>query len=345
MLSGLFKRKDKKGRSSEDDGGEDAEKTSEEWPRSSPTPKNSSDSFQDSRETRSPGPQRQSSKLQKQQRGDMSINTSKSQPKRPQESAWSGSETSSPSKEDSSPSIRQIISNDFADTPAPLHIPSPEGTRLTDQISPSESSKLGFDSTPPNYTVVDNASLEETLSSTVDGNVEDAAITISPTSRPSPRKFPPEPLQQTDQRDFKDQLLDSPVNISPIAAYTPNKPPGLTLDTSADDRAISPLSPVISSPELIDSPKADETTPVSTASSNVTATWSDASLRSYLDDEHDIRDLLIIVHDKSNVQPAGPDHPITGSLFKDESKRLKEMSSTLDELLSNWIVRKIDSRR
>jgi hypothetical protein len=83
---------------------------------------------------------------------------------------------------------------------------------------------------------------------------------------------------------------------------------------------------------------------VSTISSTATSSWSDASLRSYLDDEHDISDLLIIVHDKSNVQPAGPDHPITGSLFKEESKRLKEMSGRLDDMLSAWITRKLDHR-
>lgn len=81
---------------------------------------------------------------------------------------------------------------------------------------------------------------------------------------------------------------------------------------------------------------------MSTSSSTTHSSWSDASLRSYLDNEHDIRDLLIIVHDKSNVQPAGPDHPITGSLFKEESKRLKEMSSQLDEMLSAWVSRKLE---
>jgi hypothetical protein len=68
-----------------------------------------------------------------------------------------------------------------------------------------------------------------------------------------------------------------------------------------------------------------------------TPTWSDASLRSYLDEENDIRDLFIIVHDKSNVPPAGSDLPITGRLFKEESKRLKEMSTQLDEMLVNWM--------
>jgi hypothetical protein len=56
-----------------------------------------------------------------------------------------------------------------------------------------------------------------------------------------------------------------------------------------------------------------------------------------MDEENDIRDLFIIVHDKSNVPPAGPDHPITGRLFKEESKRLKEMNNQLDDMLVGWM--------
>jgi hypothetical protein len=62
-----------------------------------------------------------------------------------------------------------------------------------------------------------------------------------------------------------------------------------------------------------------------------------------MDEENDIRDLFIIVHDKSNVPPAGPDHPITGRLFKEESKRLKEMNNQLDEMLVNWMSQRTSS--
>ena len=53
---------------------------------------------------------------------------------------------------------------------------------------------------------------------------------------------------------------------------------------------------------------------------------------------------MIIVHDKSNVPPAGPDHPITGSLFKEESKRLREMTGRLDGMLAEWVGRKSQSQ-
>ncbi len=63
-----------------------------------------------------------------------------------------------------------------------------------------------------------------------------------------------------------------------------------------------------------------------------------------MDNDDDIRDLLIIVHDKSNVIPAGPDHPITGHLFGAEKGRLAEMQSNLDSMLTSWLARKNQTR-
>ena len=63
------------------------------------------------------------------------------------------------------------------------------------------------------------------------------------------------------------------------------------------------------------------------AATTTAPVWNDASLRTYLDDDNDIRDLLIVVHDKSGVVPAGPDHPIVGKLFKEENARLAELST------------------
>ena len=89
------------------------------------------------------------------------------------------------------------------------------------------------------------------------------------------------------------------------------------------------------------SPQADAPhTPSTTRSTPSTPSWSDASLRNYMDSDDDIRDLLIIVHDKSNVTPVGPEHPVTGKLFGAEKDRLAEMQSNLDNLLTGWMARK-----
>jgi hypothetical protein len=128
--------------------------------------------------------------------------------------------------------------------------------------------------------------------------------------------------------------------VSPVEA---GAPPGLQTDLSSPkDYSVSPISPPISPVENASESKGIDTvvSPMDRLSAE-TPTWSDASLRSYLDDENDIRDLYIIVHDSSNIPPAGPEHPITGSLFKEESRRLKELSSQLDMMLADWVGRRL----
>ncbi len=76
------------------------------------------------------------------------------------------------------------------------------------------------------------------------------------------------------------------------------------------------------------------------STSRSTPTWSDASLRMYMDNDQDIKDLLVIVHDKSNVTPIGPDHPLMHDLFSQERTKLAEMQSQLDSMLMHWISKK-----
>ncbi len=76
------------------------------------------------------------------------------------------------------------------------------------------------------------------------------------------------------------------------------------------------------------------------STSRSTPTWSDASLRTYLENDQDIKDLLIIVHDKSNVTPVGSDHPLMTNLFSNERNKLTEMQSQLDSMLMTWMSRK-----
>ena len=187
----------------------------------------------------------------------------------------------------------------------------------------------------------------------------------APTSKHEPVRHMPPAMVAHPAEPHQERLSESPIEVSPIEPSESHKsssasqPPMLMVDTSSSNserRSISPISPTSSSsPSLVDvdaetpndadestnptatSPRADPPTP-STARS--TPTWSDASLRTYMDNDDDIRDLLIIVHDKSNVIPAGPDHPITGSLFGVEKGRLAEMQSNLDLMLTSWLARK-----
>lgn len=164
----------------------------------------------------------------------------------------------------------------------------------------------------------------------------------SPHERPFHSKeasYMPQPLQD---QSFTPQQL-------PQSQQSPTRPPGLVIDTSSQEEpSVSPVSP-ISSPELIDPPTETslrEETPASTTqSSNTLPAWNDASLRAYLENDNEIRDLLLVVHDKSNLQPAPPDHPVAKKLFKEENQRLSEMSNQLDSMLGGLLGRRSRSRR
>ncbi|KAI1810758.1 hypothetical protein GGS20DRAFT_579627 [Poronia punctata] len=135
----------------------------------------------------------------------------------------------------------------------------------------------------------------------------------------------------------EDRLSESPVEVSPL---TPN-PPGLMGDTSSQDGRPSPVSSP--SPEaIIDDVKSHRnqdsmTTPTSAAT---TSTWNDANLRAFFDSGSEIRDLLSVVYDKSDVPPIGPDHPIAGSLFREQNAKLAEITTQLDNMLGDWLARK-----
>ena len=151
------------------------------------------------------------------------------------------------------------------------------------------------------------------------------------------------PLVEPIQERARERLSESPVEVFPPQEhYRSPQPPQLMMDTSSqEDPSTSPVSP-LSSPELIEAPNentAREETPASTAQSS-TPTWSDASLRAYLEDDSDIRDLLVVVHDKTQIKPVGRDHPVVKNLFKEENKKLGEISNRLDGLLGDYLARK-----
>ncbi|KAG8530490.1 uncharacterized protein KY384_004993 [Bacidia gigantensis] len=179
----------------------------------------------------------------------------------------------------------------------------------------------------------------------------------------------PEPIER---------LSESPVEVPPPSAQersTPHQPPPLITDNSSqDDDLPSPSSPS-SSPELIEAPISSShqpqpseitTTPTkrqittqdldsspasqpSIITTNTTTTteetrrstptWSDASLRAYMDDDSEIRDLLIIVHDKTGVIPKR-DHPVVQGLYKEENQKLAQIERQLDGLLGDFLARK-----
>ncbi|EKG16800.1 hypothetical protein MPH_06003 [Macrophomina phaseolina MS6] len=151
-------------------------------------------------------------------------------------------------------------------------------------------------------------------------------------------------------------------DVSPIDA---DHPPALVHDGSSQEEPdISPVSPSgsptrgqlpITSPTSArpapapgalntNIPPASAHSPTASAQEPPSAAslpaWSDACLRSYLDDGSDIRDMLVVVNDTSGVVPVGPEHPIMAGLFSDERSKVAAMGMQLDSLLGDWLSRK-----
>lgn len=166
-----------------------------------------------------------------------------------------------------------------------------------------------------------------------------------------PGAFPESSDNQTSASESSDQtskaqrptteerLSESPVEVSPVVSSS--NPPALMVDTSSQEDRSSPVSSP--SPELVDIDdrthgKQDSVT--TSTSATTTSTWNDANLRAFFDSGSDIRDLLVIVYDKNDVAPAGPDHPVVGTLFREQNARLAEITTQLDNMLGDWLARK-----
>ncbi|PYI29616.1 hypothetical protein BP00DRAFT_448296 [Aspergillus indologenus CBS 114.80] len=334
MLSGLFKRKDKKTKSHDEDTDE-AEKNSNEFSRSSPQPKTSLDSIPSpvSPEARSPKQmmvQKQPSKLQKQP--PVALSPTKQDFPREQEPASIDRSIKSAMSSKSDQTIRQVTSEEADDIPSspPLGpFDDSQEIMVSSARVPSPAKKLV------------QPEPQDQITSPVEsnGDWQEASENVSYAQRSvasPPQRFQPRQL------NYENQGFDSPDSASieepPVSPLGPGS--GMDFSNPARHSVVSvspPMSPVTSHR---DSRGIDARSSFSNASAP-TPTWSDASLRSYLEEENDIRDLFVIVHDNSNIPPAGPDHPITGCLFKEESKRLREMSSQLDSMLAEWVGRRV----
>lgn len=167
------------------------------------------------------------------------------------------------------------------------------------------------------------------------------AVSRQAPQRPIPGAFPDSymatPASEKPNLMEQERLSESPVQVSPIEASRSNPPP-LMIDTSSQEEAPSPVSSP--SPEFVERGITKKGTQDSTSTSS-NATWNDHQLRSFFDDDGEVRDLLTVVYDKSGVVPAGPDHPITGKLFAEESKKLAEITNRLDNMLGDWLARKM----
>lgn len=369
-LGGFFKRKDKKGKSLQDSS-EDADRISEEGVRlQSPQPGTSSETFKDEGQTpRSvpqPQPQRQTSKLQKSPPSKLSPKSSVNRGEAPSIRSVMEPPTSnvlqpssrSPPKLNMEFESAPLVDPEPEQTVEPTMVPGPVvNTTLTreepTEIESPKSTRHGMFSpikdvlrSSPSSSEPKPEKAKKAKHRMPIDDFDSSSDSEERSERPEPTNIPPDrsaPPQQVDEPS-KDRLSESPVEVSLQEQRQPQHPPGLMIDTSSqDDPSTSPVSP-LSSPELVEAPNEGTTrdeTPASTAQSSANApSWNDAHLRAYLDDGSDIRDLLVVVNHKTKVKPAASDHPLVKDLFKEENRKIGEMSTRLDGLLGDWLARK-----
>lgn len=397
MLSGLFKRKEKKSKTSLDDEIDEMIAGTRSGDQATTSPSPSKDSEEAPVEDEKPPAaaqvlERQPSKLQKHPRTETSPTRKSGQirePKPVEIQQAPAPERPPPAESVQAPSMRlvQPESSDPSRSQQPRNV-SPEATRgrnTSPEITRSQAPVLSAPKEQkPTGTI--SKMLRSASSSTSEAkeakpikakkakarvelddfdSSSDDAPAQAPVRGPSKQSMRPIPGAFPDsyiatpaierRNPAEERLSESPVQVSPVG-NSQSYPPPLMVDTSSQEEPLSPVSSP--SPELIDAEDAREKVAGSSTTSTSTPTWSDAQLRTFFDDDAEIKDLLVVVYDKSGVVPAGPDHPITGNLFKEENAKLADItnvslslylqqiianifSQRLDGMLGDWLARKM----
>ncbi|KAF2126664.1 hypothetical protein P153DRAFT_369334 [Dothidotthia symphoricarpi CBS 119687] len=376
MLSGLFKRKDKKTKSDSVDS--DIEKQLEEIDRTSPQPKPSEESTErPSPERVAPTPSRQSSKtkLQKAHRHrDGSPIKTKGILKTdsPMEAPDSDMMMDDPAdgQNTQQTSTMRLVSPDQDS----LRKPSVDERVLSPDHRSAQNnagSKNLFSANQPQQNSNVGPVLVQTAKQRVRLDDFDSDDSSDPFADPEAQNK----LARTETAESAGRLSESPVHISypdnQEKAHVqdgerdrdPRQPPGLSIDTSSQETS-SPVStptpddsPTKSHPDKLSistsitrgaSPHLapiDENSismgnsPQLSSESTMLPAWSDACLRNYLDDGSEIRDMLVVIYDTTGVEPVGKEHPFMRSFLADEEKRLGALSGELDGLLSGLMGR------
>ncbi|KAF2264819.1 hypothetical protein CC78DRAFT_553334 [Lojkania enalia] len=402
MLSGLFKRKEKKPKSngSLESFDSDAEKQSEEYGRASPQAKGSDEVSSERPSADQASPQRQASKgkLQKPQRGrdvsppksnkGVSDNNSPEpggaiQSATPQLASTSQTTTSqsaasmrlvSPEQEPVKPSVEARVqspegrsrSNSAASKLNPIHMlnrqpngePRPEKVKKAKQRVQLDD----FDSEDDemNDPFADPKEAQTKASQPSDpepaGRLSESPVQISVADAQPPGKENgydkeqvPDPHQPPELTgDTSSQETNSPISTpSPDDSPSTSAPTKPNLSASRPASSPSPTSlapsssiPPPSRPAPVPSKGVEESSPPVSSESTALPAWSDSSLRAYLDDGSDIRDMLLVINDTTGVVPVGPEHPIMSRLFVEETKTVTQLGGELDGLLNKWLESK-----
>lgn len=153
-----------------------------------------------------------------------------------------------------------------------------------------------------------------------EGNNEPGSLTSSP----SLIDHPSEPLEVDEMVEDNDP---TPTALSPQPQTSESRAveggaAEQTVMSSIDTNNTSSRGPSRASPAISQS------------------SWSDKGLRAWLEDGTEVRDMLVMINDKTGVKPAPADHPLMSGLFVEERKGVQDMMGQLDGLLGSYLQRK-----
>lgn len=138
---------------------------------------------------------------------------------------------------------------------------------------------------------------------------------------------------------------------SPSLIDHPEEP--LEVDEIVEDNDPTPTAlspqPQLEPPRVIEEPEQTAVSSIDTSTPRVSSrtspaisqgSWSDKGLRAWLEDGTEVRDMLVMINDKTGVKPAPADHPLMSGLFVEERKGVQDMMGQLDGLLGSYLQRK-----
>ncbi|CAK7267308.1 protein phosphatase regulator, partial [Sporothrix epigloea] len=302
------------------------------------------------------GPQKQPSKLQKQQPLGRIVEASPTREPADSSATRKGSEGAT---------IRVLDAEGALDT---SNIRSQYGSLKT--ASPFSAankavSAITSDSASTPQATRPHSPLQTTVGAVLDESEMDDKNGVPKAQRQAPvigeeqnRSHPDQNSLAQQQQAFTNSVsVPGPLSGEHFSASSPQSspgdadhPPALLADTFSQGEEEDRSSPISSSsPELVESDNRrgsilhhaqDSITTSTSATTANTATWNDVSLRAFFDSGTDVRDLLVVVYDKNDIVPAGPDHPVVSTLFKEQNAKLAEITSQLDNMLGDWLARK-----
>jgi hypothetical protein len=144
------------------------------------------------------------------------------------------------------------------------------------------------------------------------------------TSSPSIIEHPDEPIEPGDKLPDDDLTPTAPRSPNPAAALTSNSK---SVETPTRELSV----------DSVESSNSNHLTPSTSASQQ---SWSDSSLRAWLEDGSEVKDMMVMIHDTSGVVPVSEDHPLMAGLFTEQRKGVQDMMSQLDGLLGSYLQRK-----